>query len=165
MRPHIGHVLGTCPILGAASERAMWTHKWQDGCSALLNCIMRHIPDQVNSPGDCFWMGWWGYAKREEFKGGCRHGPSRPPGPPRWPKTGSRRPQMQDDLRWPRDGPSGFQDGPKRLQESVQEGILQDGGLEESSRNQQNPSGPLEFLGGPGQRRGVCFQFGGTAAI
>ena len=25
------------------------------------------IPDQGNPPGDCFWMGWWGYAKREQF--------------------------------------------------------------------------------------------------
>ena len=24
--------------------------------------------DQGNSPGDCVWMGWWGYAKREELE-------------------------------------------------------------------------------------------------
>ena len=49
---------------------AMWTHRWQDGCSSFLNCILVHIPHKGNSPGDCFWMGWWGYAKREELR--CR---------------------------------------------------------------------------------------------
>ena len=62
--------------------------------------------------------------------------PNRPPGPPRLPKTDSRRPKTQDDLRWPRDGPSGF---PKRLQESVQGGIHRNP-PGRGSRNQQNPS-------------------------
>ena len=35
----------------------------------------------------------------------------------------------------------------------------------ETDRIYQNPSGPLRFLGGPGQILGVCLQFGGTAAI
>jgi len=29
--------------------------------------IIIHVPDQGNSPGDRFWMGWWGHAKRQEF--------------------------------------------------------------------------------------------------
>ena len=37
------------------------------GCGSLLGQMLLHIPDRVNSPGDCFWMGWWGYAKREQF--------------------------------------------------------------------------------------------------
>ena len=37
------------------------------GCGSLLGQMLLHIPDRVNSPGDCFWMGWWGYAKREEL--------------------------------------------------------------------------------------------------
>ena len=36
-------------------------------CESLLGHMLLHIPDRVDSPGDCFWMGWWGYAKREEF--------------------------------------------------------------------------------------------------
>ena len=34
--------------------------------------MRQRIPDQGNPPGDCFWMGWWGYAKREQFMGESR---------------------------------------------------------------------------------------------
>ena len=34
----------------------------------LFHCMLLHFPDQRNSPGDRFWMGWWGYAKRQEFE-------------------------------------------------------------------------------------------------
>ena len=27
------------------------------GCGSLLGQMLLHIPDLVNSPGDCFWMG------------------------------------------------------------------------------------------------------------
>eukprot|EP00959_Pyramimonas_sp_CCMP1952_P031026 650762-Pyramimonas_sp.AAC.1 len=26
-----------------------------------------HFHDRDNSPGDCFWMRWWGYAKRHRY--------------------------------------------------------------------------------------------------
>ena len=45
----------------------MWTHRWQDECSALLKCILMPIFHQSKAPGDCLWIGGWGYAKREEF--------------------------------------------------------------------------------------------------
>jgi hypothetical protein len=31
--------------------------------------LLPHVPDHLNSPGRCFWMGWWGYAQREELGG------------------------------------------------------------------------------------------------
>ena len=34
----------------------------------LLHCMLLHFPDQRNSPGDRVWMGWWGYAKRQEIE-------------------------------------------------------------------------------------------------
>ena len=33
-----------------------------------FHCMLLHCPDSGNSPGNCFWMGWWGYAKRQEFR-------------------------------------------------------------------------------------------------
>ena len=29
--------------------------------------LLLQFPDHLNSPGHRFWMGWWGYAKRQEF--------------------------------------------------------------------------------------------------
>ena len=37
----------------------------------MLRCMRLRIPDQGNSSGDCFWMGWRGYAKREVFVNGA----------------------------------------------------------------------------------------------
>eukprot|EP00959_Pyramimonas_sp_CCMP1952_P101813 2129875-Pyramimonas_sp.AAC.1 len=48
---------------GQTTPRAL-----QDGRGSRLNCLLLHLPHQGNSPGDCFGVGWWGYAKREESK-------------------------------------------------------------------------------------------------
>ena len=37
-------------------------------CGRFLYCMLLHVPDQSNSPGDRFWTGWCGYAKRQEFQ-------------------------------------------------------------------------------------------------
>ena len=42
--------------------------------SPLFLCMLPHFPDHLYSPGRRFWMGWWGYAKRQELSWrGCRH--------------------------------------------------------------------------------------------
>ena len=33
----------------------------------LFFCMLPRFPDHLNSPGHRFWMGWWGYAKRQEI--------------------------------------------------------------------------------------------------
>ena len=36
-------------------------------CGRMFYCMLLHFPDLSSSPGDRFWMGWWGYAKRQGF--------------------------------------------------------------------------------------------------
>ena len=65
--PHL--LLSSIPIrfLHAPSLFSSLRLLLNGGCGSLLSQMLLHIPDRVNSPGDCVWMGWWGYAKREEF--------------------------------------------------------------------------------------------------
>ena len=50
-----------------ASKRSSSSSSWSLSVSSLLSRILLHNADQGNSPGDCFWMDWWGCAKRERF--------------------------------------------------------------------------------------------------
>ena len=55
--------------------------------SPLFFYMLPHFPDQGNSSEHRCWMGWWGYAKRQEFRNGSNRGREGPPGHPKITKT------------------------------------------------------------------------------
>ena len=66
---HLTFHIGLTPNLRLGSLQGLLRLIQNFGLTAsphhLLHCMLLHI--SLKSPGHPFWMGWWGYAKRQEF--------------------------------------------------------------------------------------------------